>query len=58
MSLRNRSEGVLVRAKPMGQAERICRRLVREVRVIGDGLWLDADPTQSSNTILVKRRKG
>lgn len=45
MSLRNRSEGMLVRDKPLGQAERICRRLVREVQVIDDALWLDADPT-------------
>ena len=48
---------MLVRTKPLGQAGRICRRPVREVRVIADALWLDADPTVSSavNTVLVKK---
>lgn len=44
-------------AKPLGKAGWICRGLGREVRVIDDAFWLDADPTTSSavNTILVKK---
>jgi hypothetical protein len=52
-----RSEGLLVRAEPLGLAERICRRLVGEVRVVDGALWLDANPAWSGavNTILARK---
>ena len=51
------SEGLLVRAEPLELAERICRRLVGEARVVGETLWLEADPAWSGavNTVLVKK---
>jgi len=51
------SEGLLVRAEPLGLAERICRRMVGEVRVLDGALWLDADPAWSGalNIVLVKK---
>jgi hypothetical protein len=54
---KNGSEGLLVRAEPLGLAERICRRLAEEVRVVDGALWLDADPAWSGaiNTVLVKK---
>ena len=54
---KNRSEGLLVRAEPLGLAERLCRRLVREVRVVDGALWLGADAGWSGavNTVLVKK---
>lgn len=55
--LENGSGGLLVRAEPMGLAERVCRRLVGEVRITDDALWLTADPAWSGalNTVLVKK---
>lgn len=55
--LENRSGGVLVWAEPLGLVERVCRRVVREVRIIDDVLWLDAAPVWSGavNTVLVKK---
>ncbi len=38
-----RKEGLLVRARPLEQAERISRTMV-EVRVVDGALLLDADP--------------
>ncbi len=54
---RNGSEGLLVRAEPLGLAERICRRMVGDVRVIDGALWLEADAGWSGavNTVLVKK---
>ena len=51
-----RKEGLLVRARPLEQAERISRTMV-EVRVVDGGLLLDADPAwaEAINTILVKK---
>ena len=55
--LENGSESLLVRAEPLGLAERVCRRLVGDVRITDDVLWLDADPSWSGaiNTVLVKK---
>lgn len=55
--LDNGSGGLLVRAEPLELAERVCRRLVREMRITDDALWLDADPAWSGavNTVLVKK---
>lgn len=55
--MENGSGGLLVRAEPLELAERVCRRLVREIRVTDDALWLDADPAWSGalNTVLVKK---
>jgi hypothetical protein len=39
-----RKEGLLVRAQPLEQAERISRAMVVEVRVVDGALLLDADP--------------
>ena len=52
----NRSEGLLVKAHPLEQAERISRSMV-EVRVVDDALLLDANPSWAGaiNTVLVKR---
>ena len=51
-----RSEGLLVKARPLEQAERICSSMV-EVRVVDGALLLDADPTWAGaiNTVLVKQ---
>jgi hypothetical protein len=56
----NRSEGLLVRAEPLGPARRLCRRLVEEVHEADGALLLDADPTWAAaintiNTVLVKK---
>lgn len=55
--LENGSGGLLVRAEPLELAERVCRRLVREIRITDDALWLDTDPAWSGavNTVLVKK---
>jgi hypothetical protein len=52
----NRSEGLLVRAEPLEQAERISRSMV-DVRVVDDALLLDADPGWAGaiNTVLVTK---
>jgi hypothetical protein len=52
----NRSEGLLVRAQPLGAAEEICRRMV-EVRVVDGALEVAADPAWAGaiNTVLVKK---
>ena len=49
-----RNEGLLVRAHPLEQAERISRSMV-EVRVVDGALLLDADPAWAGaiNTVLV-----
>jgi hypothetical protein len=51
-----RNEGLLVRAHPLEQAERISRSMV-EVRVVDGALLLDADPTWAGaiNTVLVMK---
>ena len=51
------SAGLLVCARPLNLAERICRRLVEGVRVVDGALLLDADPAWAGaiNTVLVKR---
>ena len=51
-----RSEGLLVRAQPREQAERICRSMV-EVRLVDGALLLDADPAWAGaiNTVLIKK---
>jgi hypothetical protein len=51
-----RSEGLLVKAQPREQAERICRSMV-EVRLVDGALLLDADPAwaETINTVLVKK---
>jgi hypothetical protein len=48
---------LLLRAEPLGLAERICRRTVGEIRVVDGALWLEADPAWSGalNTVLVKK---
>ncbi len=54
MVAENRSEGLLVKAHPLEQAERICNSMV-EVRVVDGALLLDADPTWAGaiNTVLI-----
>ncbi len=51
-----RNEGLLVRAHPLEQAERISRSMVK-VQVVNGTLLLDADPTWAGaiNTVLVTR---
>jgi hypothetical protein len=48
---------LLLRAEPLRLAEQVCRRLVGDVRITNDVLWLDADPAWSGalNTVLVKK---
>jgi hypothetical protein len=48
---------LLVRAEPLWQAERLCRRLVGGVRQVGGALELAADPSWAGavNTVLVKK---
>jgi hypothetical protein len=55
--LGNWSEGLLVRAEPLRLAEEICRRLVWEVQVVDDALWLGAAPAWSGavNIVLIKK---
>ncbi len=52
-----RNEGLLVRAHPLEQAERISRAIVAGVRVVDGALLLDADPAWAGaiNTVLVKK---
>jgi len=57
MMIENRTEGLLMRAEPLGLAEELCNRMV-EARVVEDGaLLLDADPTwaRAINTVLVDK---
>ncbi len=51
-----RNEGLLVRAHPLEQAERISRSMVR-VQVVDGALLLDADPAWAAaiNTVLVTK---
>ena len=51
-----RSEGLLLKARPLEQAERISRSMV-EVQVAVDALLLAADPAWAGaiNTVLVKK---
>jgi hypothetical protein len=51
-----RSEGLLMRAQPLGAAEQISRRVV-DVQVVDGALLLDADPTWAGaiNTVLIKK---
>ena len=53
----NRSEGLLVEARPLRAAEEICRRLVDRVRVANGALLLAADPAWAGaiNTVLAKK---
>ena len=53
----NRSEGLLVRAEPLGPARGLCHRLVEEVREADGALLLVADPAWAAaiNTVLVKK---
>jgi hypothetical protein len=55
--LENGTQGLLVRAEPLGLAEEISRRMVDVVRIIDGALFLDADPTWAGavNTVLVKK---
>jgi hypothetical protein len=52
----NRSEGLLARAHPLEQAERISRSMV-EMRVVDGALLLDTDPAWAGaiNTVLVTK---
>jgi hypothetical protein len=52
----NSSEGLLVRAQPLGAAEQISRRMV-DVQVVNGALLLDADPAWAGaiNTVLIKK---
>ena len=56
MMAEERSEGLLVRAHPLEQAERISRSMVG-VRVVDDALLLDPDPAWAGaiNTVLVSK---
>ena len=56
MMIENRTEGLLVRAEPLEQAEELCNRMV-EARVVEDALWLNADPAwvEAINTVLVEK---
>ena len=49
--------GLLVRAEPLGLAEKISQRMVDVVRVADGALLLDADPAwaRAINTVLVKK---
>ncbi len=51
-----RNEGLLVRAQPLEQVERISRSMV-DVQLVDGALLLDADPAWAGviNTVLVKR---
>ena len=51
-----RNEGLLVKAHPLEQAERISRSMV-EVQVVDGALLLDADPAWAGaiNTVLVTK---
>jgi hypothetical protein len=51
-----RNEGLLLRARPLEQAERISRSMV-EVRVVDGALLLDADSAWAGaiNTVLVTK---
>jgi hypothetical protein len=53
----NGSEGLLVRAEPLGAAENISRRMVDVQVVDGGALLLAADPTWAGaiNTVLIKK---
>ena len=50
------NKGLLVRANPLEQAERISRSMV-DVQLVDGALLLDADPAWAGaiNTVLVKR---
>ncbi len=54
MIAEKRNEGLLVRAHPLEQVERISRSMVR-VQVVDGALLLDADPAWAAaiNTVLV-----
>jgi len=51
-----RSEGLLIKAQPLEQAERISNLMV-EVQVVDGALLLDADPAWAGaiNTVLIKK---
>ena len=51
-----RSEGLLMRAQPLGAAKEISRRMV-DVRVVASTLLLNADPAWAGaiNTVLIKK---
>ena len=53
-----REVGLLVAAEPLALADRICRRLVAEVRTTTDGnllLYANPDLAGAVNTVLVKK---
>ncbi len=54
--IEERTEGLLLKAQPLEQAERISRSMV-EVRVVADALLLAADPAWAGaiNTVLVEK---
>ena len=53
----NRSEGLMVRAEPLGLARQLCQRLVEEVHEADGALLLGADPAWAAaiNTVLVMK---
>jgi hypothetical protein len=53
----NRSEGLLVRAEPLGLARRLCQRMVEVVHETDGALLLAADPAWAAaiNTVLVMK---
>jgi hypothetical protein len=53
----NGSAGLLVRAEPLGMAERVCKRMVNQVRVADGALELGVDCVYAGavNTGLVKK---
>ena len=53
----NRSEGLLVRGKPLGPVRWLCQRLVEEIHEADGALSLVADPAWAAavNTVLVKK---
>ncbi len=53
----NRSEGLLVRGKPLGPVRWPCQRLVEEIHEADGALLLLADPAWAAavNTVLVKK---
>jgi hypothetical protein len=57
MMIENRTEGLLVRAEPLGLAEEVCHRMVDVVRIIDGALLLDIDATWAGaiRTVLIEK---
>ncbi len=53
----NRSEGLLVRAEPLGLVRWLCQRLVEEIHKADGALSLVADPAwaAANDTVLVNK---